>query len=323
MRYPRFLACLTLALLAVLAAACVAAAPPAAVGTPTGAATQAPSRTTPPAGSTATAEGRLPSQGLAPTAEVGRPAGIKVDPELQKLVEAALAGKAEHYGVYVKDLTTGKGAAVNAGQVFNAASLFKVEVMFEVFRQKELGLVAFDELLEITPYYASFDLGTLRLEVGQSESVSEALYYMMSVSDNVAAVLLQDRAGSSNINSTMKALGLKDSGLFEDGLPATAQDFGVLLEAIMNDGGISDESRTQMLDLMESETIDNGVVAGLPKGTKVAHKTGNWTDATNDAAIVFGPKGAYILVVLSDTDHDSSGTKAISEEVYRYLAGAR
>ena len=144
---------------------------------------------------------------------------------------------------------------------------------------------------------------------------------MTSISDNISAVLLQDRVGAPNVNATMAALGLKVTGLFTEGIPATAEDLGVLLEAIHSGPAMDEDSRKQMMELMMGETIDNGVAAGVPSGTKVAHKTGNWSDATNDAAIVFGPKGDYVIVVLSDADHDPSGIKGISDLVYRYLAG--
>ncbi|HEY7268841.1 MAG TPA: serine hydrolase [Dehalococcoidia bacterium] len=269
--------------------------------------------------SSAAAAGRLPTQAPAPTAEPESAPIVVTDAALQRDIEKLIGDQGDHYGVYVKDLSSGKGAGFNADRVFNAASVFKLEVLYEVFRQRALGLLSFDELLEITPYYADFDLGTLKLEVGQSESVAEALYYMTSVSDNVSAVLLQDRAGAGNINATMAALGLKATGLFTEGIPATAEDIGVLLEAIARGPDVDDDSRKQMLDLLANETFDNGVVAGVPKGTKVAHKTGNWSDATNDAAIVFAPKGQYILVVLSDTDHETSVIRALSTLVYEHF----
>jgi beta-lactamase class A len=321
MRYPRLLACV--AALALTAAGCVAAREPQAAATPPALVT--PHATTslstlPTPDPTGTPAGRLPPQPAAPTAEPAPPPAFAPDPVLQRKLSDLLAGdKAEHYGVYVKDLTSSKGAALNADKVFNAASVFKLEVMYEVFRQRDLGLLSFDELLEITDYYASFDLGTLKLDVGQSESIAEALYYMTSVSDNVSAVLLQDRAGAGNINSTMAALGLRNTGLFTEGIPATAQDMGILLEAIAKGPDVDDRSREEMLQLLQNETFDNGVVAGVPRGTKVAHKTGNWSDATNDAAIVFGPKGPYVLVVLSDADHESAVIRAISELVYQHF----
>jgi beta-lactamase class A len=315
----------SLIVLAALAAGCVAATPPAGEtpaaqghGSPRptpliprgGSATPAPS---------ATAEGRLPPQPPAPTAPPHRPAGLTIDATLQKRLEDALGDMADHYGVYVKDLRTGRGAALDAGKVFNAASIFKAEVMYEVFRQRNLGLLSFDEMLEVTPYYAAFDLGTRPQEVGDKLSIADALSYMMSVSDTVSAVLLQDRVGAGNVNATMASLGLTASGLFTDGIPATAEDFGVLMEAIYAGTGMDAHSREAMLDLLASETFDNGIVAGVPRGTWVGHKTGNWTDATNDAGIVIGPSGAYVIVVLSDLDHETAGTKAISEAVYRYL----
>ncbi len=309
---------------AVLAAGCVAVKDTGGPPTPVGIFTQQPGYgrpTLPSADASGTPAGRLPQQPAAPTPEPAAPVSFTPDAVLQKQLETLLGDQAAHYGVYVKDLTTGKGAALNPGQVFNAASLFKVEVMYEVFRQRALDLLKFDELLEVTPYYADFDLGTRQVEVGQSESIAEALFYMMSISDNISAVLLQDRAGAGNINATMSALGLQVTGLFTEALPATAEDFGVLMEAIAKNPDVDDDSRTQMLDLLASETIDNGIVAGVPRGTKVAHKTGNWSDATNDAGIVFAPRGNYVIVVLSDTDHDPSGTKSVSDLVYRYLEG--
>ncbi len=290
---------------------------PLAVATPTGARPGLP-----PPEASGTAVGRLPQQPAAPTAKPAAATTYILDQALQKRLEDLLGDDAEHYGVYVKSLTSGKGAAINGDKVFNAASLFKVEVMYEVFRQRGLGLLQFDELMELTPYYADFDLGTLRFEVGQSVSIAEALYYMMSVSDNVSAVMLQDRAGAGNVNSTMIALGLKVSGLFTEGLPATADDFGILIEAIARSPDIDTESKQQMLDLMLTETIDNGLVAGVPPGTRVAHKTGNWPDATNDAGIVLAPGKDYVLVVLCDLGYSEVRTRSISQLVYDYFEGA-
>jgi beta-lactamase class A len=203
--------------------------------------------------------------------------------------------------------------------VFNAASTFKVEIMFEIYRQRDLGLLRFDELIEVNEYYAQFDLGTLPVEVGDSMSIAEALFYMMSVSDNVSAVLLQDRAGAGNINKTMQALGLETTGLFPEGLPATAGDFGLLLEAIAASEDVSAATRRDIIELMASESRDNGLVAGLPRGTRVAHKTGNWPDATHDVGIVEAPAGVYVIVVLCDLGYQPTLTRAISETVYQHL----
>ncbi|HXH22408.1 MAG TPA: serine hydrolase [Dehalococcoidia bacterium] len=266
--------------------------------------------------------GRRPPAPPAPTAEPATPTPLRADAALQRALQELLGPEAEHYGVYAKELRGSRGAAINATKVFNAASTFKVEVMFEVYRQRDLGLLKFDELLEVNAYYAGFDLGTLPVEVGDSMSIAEALFYMMSVSDNVSAVLLQDRVGASNINKTMTALGLKSTGLFPEGLPATAEDFGLLLEAIAASEDVPESTRREMLDLMASESRDNGLVAGVPRGTRVAHKTGNWPDATNHVGIVQAPAATYVIAILCDLGYQPTLIRAISETVYRHLGQA-
>jgi len=127
---------------------------------------------------------------------------------------------------------------------------------------------------------------------------------MMSVSDNVAAVMLQDRAGAGNINDAMAALGLTQTRLTEGGtLPATAADIALLVAAIARGEAVSTEASKEMADLMATETINDRIPAHLPARTLVAHKTGNWDLATHDAGIVYGVKGTYVMVLMSDAGY--------------------
>ena len=71
-------------------------------------------------------------------------------------------GSAETSASSVEPLAeVGRGALVNPDKVFYAASLYKLSVLYEVFHQRALGLLDFDEEMLVTPYYADFDLGTL------------------------------------------------------------------------------------------------------------------------------------------------------------------
>src|SRR4029077_20429567 len=129
----------------------------------------------------------------------------------------------------------------------------------------------------------------------------EAIGAMMAVSDNAAAVMLQDRAGPANINNAMRALGLRATALLPDStLPTTAHDMALLVEAIARGDTVSKEASQQMTLLMESEQIKDRIPSGVPEGTIVAHKTGNWTNATHDAGVVYGAKSSYVVVLMSD-----------------------
>jgi beta-lactamase class A len=271
---------------------------------------------------------RLRSPGPVPEPRPIEPLPFASDRALEDALRQALGDEVEAYGVVVRSPDDGGGAAINPDKVFYAASLFKVAVMYEVFHQRSLGLLSFDERLLVTPYYAGFDLGTLPVEVCQTLSVGEALGYMMSISDNTSAVLLQDRVGSANINRSLAALGLTTTRLLPDDLPTTAADMALLMEMIALGKAVDAEASQEMVNLLASEEIDNGLRAGVPEGTLVAHKTGNWSNATHDVGIVYLPAGqagapgaAYVIAVLSEKAYETELTAKLSQVVYEYYTG--
>jgi beta-lactamase class A len=264
---------------------------------------------------------RITSPGPVPTPSHYEPVPLQEDAALEARLREVLGDEVDLYGVVVKSLDDGRGATINPEKVFYAASLFKVAVMYEVFHQRSLGLLSFDERLLVTPYYAGFDLGTLPVEVCQTLSVREALGYMMSVSDNTSAVLLQDRVGSANINRSLEALGLTTTRLLPDDLPTTAADMALLMEMIARGQAVDAGASQEMVNLLASEEIDNGLRAGVPEGTLVAHKTGNWSNATHDAGIVYSPAATYVIAVLSEKAYETELTAEVSRVVWEYYNG--
>jgi len=232
-----------------------------------------------------------------------------------------LGDAADTYAVVVKDLRTGRGVAINADRVFYAASVFKLFVMYEAFRQESLGLLQWTDQLVMTPYYDSFGFNVRGTALCDTLTVGRAARAMMTVSDNAAAVLLQDLVGSGNVNRSMEALGLVASEISEE-LPITAADVALLLEAIGRGRAVSMEASEEMIALMKGEALDNGLAKDLPDGVELAHKTGNWSNATHDAGIVFAPRGAYVIVVLSDTDHETALIREIARAVYERHEGS-
>jgi len=285
------------------------------------AATCEPVRATPAPGLTPEPEGRLCPPIDVPTPPI-RPAPLPSgqDERLQALLDDVLAPASQAYGVYVKNLADGSSAGVNFDRVYRAASLFKLYVMWEAFRQASLGSLSFEEVLEVAPYYAAFELGTNAVEAGDLVTVAETLRLMMSVSDTPTAVLLQDRVGVANINQALRALGIENSGLpYPADTAATARDVGVLLEAIFEDEGVSETARAEMIALLLSAEIDHGLRAGVPATVDVAHKTGSLAMVLHDAGVVFSPGATYVLVILWDRQGGPSLIEAVSRSVYAYF----
>jgi len=267
---------------------------------------------------------RITSPGPVPVPSYYEPLPLQEDHELEALLRGALGHDVDSYAVVVKSLDDGRGAAINPDKMFYAASLFKVAVLYEVFHQRALGLLDFDEELLVTPYYAGFDLGTLPVGVCEAISVEDAVHAMTAFSDNTSAVLLQDRVGAGNINRSMAALGLPTTRLLTDDLPTTAGDMALLMEMMARGEAVDAEASQEMVNLLAGEQIDNGLRAGVPEGTLVAHKTGNWSNATHDAGIVYPADGGgptYVIVVLSDKDHETELTAKLSQAAYEYYTG--
>ena len=288
-----------------------------------------------PTGSPAPAE--APSGDATPTAvrifhppEVPTPAAVEEPPlrpdgELERRIRARLGDQASHYAVVIKDLGDGRGVSIDGDRVFYAASLFKLEVMYEIFHQRDAGLLDLSERYVASDYYAGFGLGPRLVAQCQAVSIADALLAMMSVSDNTAAVMLQDRAGAGHINDAMAALGLQHTQLTEDqSLPTTAADMARLVETIARGEAVSRDASQAMADLMATEKINDRIPRRLPDGTVVAHKTGNWEHETHDAGIVYGTKSTYVMVLMSDIgfDGDAGSVEAdVARIAWDYFEG--
>jgi beta-lactamase class A len=246
----------------------------------------------------------------------------RTDPALEAAILAHLGDDLEHYAVVAKRLADGRGAALNPEQVFYAASLFKLPVMHAVFRQRALGLLRFDETLTITPPYLEFQLGTLRWPLWSEVSIQALLEAMITESDNVAAMLLYDRTGAWNTMQDLRALGLRQTDIATDAMPTSAADMARLLEAIARGQAVDEQASAEMVALLSRQKVNDRLPARLPRGTRVAHKTGNWDNATHDVGIVYAPSGPYVLAVLSDLPWVANPIAELSRLVYDAFEGA-
>jgi len=129
-------------------------------------------------------------------------------------LDEALKGAAEGFkgvlGVSVKHLGTGEEASYNGDRLFPTASVFKVPVMVEFYRQAERGALSLDQQVVLTERDKVPGSGVLKeLSEGLSVSLRDLLSLMMMVSDNTATDLIAGRVGFDNVNKTLDELGLQ------------------------------------------------------------------------------------------------------------------
>jgi beta-lactamase class A len=246
-----------------------------------------------------------------------------VNAGLRAAIEDALEGREGDYSVIVHNLVDGRYAAINPDETYYAASLFKAAVLLEVYRQRDAGLVDFAKELTLDEESAEYDLGTLEyfeIEVGDRVTLGDAVKAMVIASDTALANLVLGEVGSGAVDATLSAIGATTMSVTTTALPTTAADMTTLLLAIARGDGVSEDSRREMLNLLGQEWFVSGVLAGIPAGTPYAHKTGSFTDATHDVAIVEGPAGPYLIAVLTDRSHEWEPIAEISAAVWQYFA---
>jgi len=241
------------------------------------------------------------------------------DAALEEVIRSSLGDEVDSYGVVVKNLVSGAVAEVNSHKPFETASLFKLWVMYEVYKQVELDLVDMGEELLVTPYYASWDAGSLPVEVCDTLTVRHALWAMITYSDNTSGFLLLDRVGPGNINRDLQALGLTESAFGQEDVISTAADMALFLEMLVLGADVSREASREMLDLMLAQKVRDRLPALLPPGTEVAHKTGNLPEVTHDVGIVYAPQPTYVIAVLSDRGGESEPIAVLSRAIYDYF----
>jgi beta-lactamase class A len=242
------------------------------------------------------------------------PAPFAHDAGLAARVTERIAGRSGRYGIAIKDLRSGRGVLVDADSRYEAASLFKLSVMFEVFKQREAGTLSFAEQLLITQRHVDFDLGTLDRPAGSWISIGEALERMITISDNSAAILLTDRVGAGNITRDLNNLGLTRTRLLLEDLSTSPGDMLLLLETIARGEAVSREASADMIHLLARQRVNDRIPRLLPAGTIVAHKTGNLPGVVNDVGIVYGVEEIFVVAVLADgTRNDGEAARITAE----------
>lgn len=128
-----------------------------------------------------------------------------VAPSIDELVAA-------YDGVFGIVLATQDGTTFyesSPDESMEAASIYKLAVMFEVFRQIDGGYFTLDDGVLIVDGFLVEGPDNLGWEsVGSYYSVATLLNLMITLSSNVASYALLDLVGSSNVNYTMNHYGL-------------------------------------------------------------------------------------------------------------------
>ncbi len=270
-------------------------------------------------------------------------------PDLGRQIDAILQqqeGKTIAVAYY--DLRDGRSLLRNEHEVFHAASTMKVPVMLAVFEAITRGKLRLDQPVRVRNEFTSiYDGSPYALDakedsdqevygwVGKDVPLEDLVRHMIVRSSNLATNNVMEFVGANEVMALMKRIGaneikvlrgVEDQKAFDHGMnnTTTAYDLMLIFRALGEQKVISPAASQKMVEILSGQEFNNGIPAGLPPGTRVAHKTGSITKIAHDAALVFAPDGSsYVLVILTRGFAQESDAEKVMAEISRAVWNAR
>ena len=256
---------------------------------------------------------------------------------------------AKAIAVALHDAETGLELHYKADRWFHAASTIKVPILLGAFAAIDRGELLphsrvhvrnrFLSVVENVPFRVESGRdanSAVHNAIGKMMRVDELAYHMITTSSNLATNLLLGVIGPDAVNRTLKELdvddgidlkrGVEDELAFEKGINNMVTADGLLrILVLLSEGkAFSPALSRRMMDILHGQEFNQGIPARLPKGARVAHKTGEISTIAHDAGVVYLPKRKpYVLVVLTEWDPEGTGRSrtiaAISHTIYEFL----
>lgn len=256
---------------------------------------------------------------------------------------------AQAMAVALHDLETGFELRYHADRWFHAASTIKVPILLGAFAAIDRGdLLPHSRVHVRNRFLSCVEDIPFRVESGRDSNsavhnaigkmmrVDELAYHMITTSSNLATNLLLGVMGSEAVNETLRQLkvdkgielrrGVEDELAFEKGINnrVTAEGLLRILILLAQGKAFSPALSRRMMDILHAQEFNQGIPALLPKGARVAHKTGEISTVAHDAGVIYLPKRKpYVLVILTEWGPTASGRSrtiaAISHAIFEFL----
>ncbi len=217
-------------------------------------------------------------------------------------------------GFYYEDLSSGENFGVNDGEAYIAASVIKIPVLIEAYRQFEEKTISQDELIDIKREDRMPSCGAAAyLHDGIRLTLEDLCVLMIILSDNTAANILIKKLGMENINHTAAAAGLEKTRvnrlLFDEAAEAAGRsnciaprEIARLFRLMWQGRLVSEAASREMLEILKLQQINHKMPSMLPEDVCVAHKTGEDEGITHDAGIVYAARPFILCFASSGTD---------------------
>ena len=237
-------------------------------------------------------------------------------------------------GFFYKNLVTKETFGYQEEVLFEAASVIKIPVLIEAFRQMEEGEAEAGEVVTRESEDELPSCGALTyLHDGIQVTLMDLCVLMIILSDNTATNLLIKRLGIKRINQTMREAGVMKTTLnrllFDSEKSALGiqnyivpKEIGFLLEQMENGTLISKQASSQMIEILKNQRLNGKMPFFVTDDTEIAHKTGEDDGITHDVGIVYA-KEPFIACFCSNEIDEPMFNRFIQDTTKKLLEAAK
>ena len=218
---------------------------------------------------------------------------------LKNNLQNYLNEQADHYAVYVFGLDKEGYLGINEEEVFPAASLIKLPVVYTLYREAERGNI------NLAEKYSLKKSDKLEGDFGAVNSQPEGTIYSyrglaelaLNQSDNVAGGILTRLLGRDKVAEEMKNLGMIKTNTVQ--VETTAKEIGLFFRKIAQEEVLTAAHRQEIIKYLTDTAFEEQLPSALPRSVKIAHKVGINIGILHDGGIIYSHP-PFVLVVLSE-----------------------
>jgi beta-lactamase class A len=245
----------------------------------------------------------------------------QTDTKLTAQLQDAVKDFKGQVGIYVKNLKTGKTAAINADTLFPTASMVKVSILCGVMDKIEKGELAYNQKLvyrDSLLYPGEDILGSFKDK--DTIELSKVVLLMITMSDNTASTWLQRIVTGEYINNWLDKNGFKVYRVNSrvKGREAIRSKYGWgvsspyemcrLFTMIRNGEAVSPAASERMYRDLVRIYWDDRSLSQIPPYIQAASKSGSVDEAKSETVLVNAPHGDYVFSVMTNNNKDQRWT---------------
>lgn len=221
-------------------------------------------------------------------------------------------------GIYVRNLKTGKVAAINADTLFPTASIVKIPILIAIFNKIQEGELTYHQPMLYRDSMAHGGSGLMQYFKDSSKTdLSNVVTLMITHSDNTAAIWCEKLAGGGvTINQWLAGHGFqftrlnsrtpgRKSNYDEYGWgQTTPREMADLFVMIREGKAVNPAASERMYRILTHVYWDDYALSQIPPYVQVASKQGMVDASRSEAVLVNAPHGDYVFYIATKNNKD-------------------